>query len=196
MDKTPLAAVSDKTVDIWYEGPTFVVADKPSGMPLHPTSALPEDSLVNILLGQNRWLAEMETSYEPGVIHRLRAVDRGLVLVAKAEETAQFLREALREQQLTFSYRVRVPDSTTFFTGAPVTVRSRREYPDGAMVADLDSPIGDTEALTQACFGDTAGEVRWVLYRIEVPRENGTRMTIALGDQRPLADIKLYTAPP
>ena len=85
-DKTPIAAIGDLAVTIWHEDGAVVVADKPATMAVHPADAGAANTLVNALLGCNRWLAEMETSYQPGVIYHLNPADRGLVVVAKNDE--------------------------------------------------------------------------------------------------------------
>lgn len=181
-------------LELWYEGPTFVVADKPPGMAVHPDNAEGQDTLVNALLQSNRWLAEMETSHRPGVIHNLSAQDRGLVLVAKNDETAETLRAQYRDGALTFSYRVRLPASARPNTEAPVTVVDRRVFADGTAVMDIDSPLGDTAELRDAWAPGT-DKTFFVLYRMAIPVGSGVT-TVALGDRMWLPDIELYTAPP
>jgi glutaredoxin len=151
--------------------------------------------LVNALLQSNRWLAEMEDSYFPGVVHRLRASDRGLVLVAKTDETAQVLRQQHQAGELTFSYRVQLPAAVTPHHEAPVTIFDRKVYDDGFTVIDIDSPIGDTERLLEEWLGSSVPAAHFVLYRMTVPDRVQPRV-IAMGHRIPLPAIELYTAPP
>ncbi len=113
VEKIPKIPVTPMALNLWYEGPAFVVADKPRGMAVHPEATDGIDTLVNGLLQSNRWLADMETSHSPGVIHWLMPMDRGLVLVAKSDEVADTLRQLYRDQAITFSYRVRMPREAT-----------------------------------------------------------------------------------
>ena len=194
-DKTPLIEIASVPLEIWYEGPTFVVADKPAGMAVHPENAQGRGTLVNALLQSNRWLAEMETSVSPGVIHRLADEDRGLVIVAKTDEMAETLRAQYKAGALKFSYRVRLHASVKTRAEAPVTVFDRRVYQDGTAVMDIDSSVGDTRVLRSMWLLGDPGPVYFVLYRLEVPM--GSRvMSVAMGSRMWLPDIELYTAPP
>ena len=194
-DKTPLLSISSLPIEIWYEGPDYVVADKPPGMAVYPQDAQGRDSLVNALFQSNRWLAEMETSHRPGVIHELGVSDRGLVLVAKTDEAAQRLRQHYQNHQLTFSYRVRMPASLSGRKEAPVTVFDRRTYPDGRAILDIDSPLGDTSRLREIWLDSPKEPLFFVLYAIEI-KDNNTRFQVALGERRNLPLIDLYTVPP
>lgn len=171
-----------------------MVAYKPQGMAVFSADADADDNLVNGLLQSNRWLAEMETSHRPGVIHTLAAHDQGLVLVAKSDETAEALRTDYRQGHLTFSYRVRLSTPVKFHTGISVTVHDRRSFPDGTEVLDIDSAIGDTDRLRNEWLVDGSG-AHFVLYRIVAPVD-GHPLTVALGDRIPVPQIELYTAPP
>ncbi len=194
MEKTPKIAVTTMPLDIWYEGADFVVTDKPPGMAVHPDTPAERHTLVNGLLQSNRWLAEMETSHAPGVIHRLAPDDRGLVVVAKKDETVNALRALYQDRAMTFSYRVRVsptmmPEATPW-----VTVHDHQVYDDMA-VWDIDSPIGDTVRLRQEWLNDAAVGAAFVLYRIDIPGP-AKRVQIGLGARRWLPALDLYTIPP
>ncbi len=193
-DKTPLIAVSPMALELWYEGPTVVVADKPVGLPVHPADAKGTNSLVNGLFQSNRWLAEMETSHTPGVIHVLAPEDRGLVLVAKSDETAEELRQLYAAGRITFSYRVRVPAPLTPASTDAVTVFDHQTY-DEVTVWDIDSPIGNTEDLRRQWIPDSGHGAYFVLYRLQVPMLHET-LTVGFGERIWLPSIDLYTAPP
>jgi 23S rRNA-/tRNA-specific pseudouridylate synthase len=193
MDKTPQLPITPMALDLWYEGPSFVVADKPQGMAVHPDRPDGEDTLVNGLLQSNRWLAEMETSHTPGVIHRLMAQDRGLVLVAKSEDMAEALRGLYREQAITFSYRVRVSKEVRPVATALVTVFDHQVYDDLA-VWDIDSPLGDTEQLRNEWFGEVNPDAYFVAYRMDIPAPR-THIQVGLGERLGLPAIDLYTVP-
>lgn len=194
MEKTPKIAVTTMPLDVWYEGADFVVADKPAGMAVHPET--PEDchTLANGLLQSNRWLAEMETSHTPGVIHRLAPDDRGLVVVAKSDETVDALRALYRDQAMTFSYRVRLSPAMTPAKTPLVTVHDHQVY-DGVAVWDIDSPVGDTARLRQEWLNDATAQAAFILYCIDIPGP-AKRIQVGLGSRRWLPALDLYTIPP
>ena len=194
MEKIPMLPIADMALDVWYEGPGFVVADKPQGMSVHPGSPAGNDTLVNGLLQSNRWLAEMENSHTPGVIHQLMPADRGLVVVAKSDDMATALRELHRDRALMFSYRVRLPQEVVPLPTALVTVRDRQVY-DQVAVWDIDSPLGDTDLLRAEWLGDVNVEAYFVAYRVDLPAPD-KHVQVGLGDRLWLPAIDLYTVPP
>lgn len=194
MDKTPLIPVDESlSITLWYEGPTFLIADKPVGMATHPGTAEGRGTLVNALLQSNRWLAEMETSVTPGVVHQLRDQDRGLTLIAKSDEMADTLRDTYREQAITFSYRVRVPSDIVPRDIDWVTVYDRHEY-DEITVYDIDSTIGNTKELSQEWLLSAETPAQFVCYQMDVPAPS-KRFRIGMAQRIMLPEIDLYTAP-
>jgi len=194
MDKIPLIAINPEPVQLWYEGPTFLIAEKPSELAVHPVDANGQDGLVNRLLQANRWLAEMETSHTPGVIHVIAPGDRGLVLIAKSDEMALTLRNLYHDSRIIFSYRVRIPISVIPETHGAVSIFDHQTYHDQA-IWDIDTPIGDTQQLRHEWLGDQAPEAFFVLYRMSVPAP-GKTITVGLGERIWLPTIDLYTVPP
>ncbi len=194
MDKTPLLPIDNTlAVTLWYEGPTFLIADKPFRMPTYPDDEKGRGTLVNALLQSNRWLAEMETSHMPGVVHHLRDQDRGLTLIAKNDDMAQTLRTTYREQSITFSYRVTVPIEVTPRSTNLVTVYGQHPY-DSVIVYDIDSPLGDTAELSYEWLGDSGSSARFVCYHMDLPTAT-KQFRIGLAERIILPDIDLYTAP-
>lgn len=194
MEKTPQLAISAMPLDLWYEGPGFVVADKPRGMAVHPNTAEGRDTLVNGLLQSNRWLAEMENSLAPGVIHRLAEKDRGLVAVAKTDEMAATLRGMHEDRTLMFSYRVRLAREVTPLASEWVFVRDHQVY-DQIAIWDIDSPLGDTRRLRNHWLGSEAAEAFFVCYQIDIPSAPSP-IRVGLGERIWLPSIDLYTVPP
>jgi 23S rRNA-/tRNA-specific pseudouridylate synthase len=191
----PLLPVDDQlAIDLWYEGPTFLIADKPFGIPVYPAKSQSQGTLVNALLQSNRWLAEMETSVSPGVIHVLRPEDRGLTLVAKSDDMASDLRELYQKGAITFSYRVQVPCSISPRATDAARIFDTHAYGD-LTVYDIDSPLGDTEELARIWLGTEAmSPARFICYRMTVPTSTKA-FQIGLGERILLPDVDLYTAP-
>lgn len=193
MDKIAKLPVSSIPLDIWYEGPTFIVTDKPQGMAVHPDSAEGTGTLVNGLLQSNRWLAEMETTHEPGVIHRLAPSDRGLVVIAKTDDMATALRDLYHNQKITFSYRVRTTKDIVPHTPDYVKVLDHQTYGD-ITIWDIDTTLGDTDALRETWLGDRNHDAYFVGYQVHIPAPSKT-IHVALGQRIWLPAIDLYTAP-
>lgn len=197
MDKQPLLPIDSGPVELWYEGPTFLVAVKPVGMAMHPDRPEGRGTLVNLLFQSNRWLAEMEESVAPGVVHRLRPQDRGLAVVAKSDETAHALREAHAQGGLRFSYRIRVAHPDPPRPPGEVREYDRRRYGE-ITVIDCEAPSGNPEEIAGRWFGDPQlGE--FVAYAVEIPGELRSDdqgvLQVALGHRVQLPSIELYTAP-
>ncbi|NMP20881.1 hypothetical protein [Sulfobacillus harzensis] len=171
----------------------MVIADKPAGMAVHPQSPEGTGTVVNALLHNNRWLADMETSHAPGVVHVLAPEDRGLVVVAKSEEAHQELTQLKNEKRLIFSVRVRLNSDVEPTPHPDVVVIDHQRY-DGLDVYDIDTSIGDTAQLRSSWLhGDAAASM--VVYRVHVPMAQ-KRLDIGLGERIWLPRVDLYTAPP
>ncbi len=194
MEKQSKLRVAPMSLDLWYEGPALVVADKPEGMAVHPESRDTGDTLVNGLLQSNRWLAEMETSDDPGVVHRMAAMDRGLVLVAKSDEMAATLRQMYSNQEIRFSYRVRLPNAVEPAQTPKVTVIDHQIY-DETTVWDIDSPVGDTGELRNLWLPNGGSSAFFVGYRINIPLTQKP-IEVGLGQRVWLPSVDLYTVPP
>lgn len=194
MEKHPLLGVDAGSLDLWYEGPTFLVAEKPPGLPLHPSDPGGRGTLVNRLLQTNRWLAEMETSVAPGIVHRLADPDSGLVLVAKADETAEQLRRWHAEGAIRFRYRVVTGRATPPPPPPDVVVRASRLYEDWTAL-DIETPWGDTGRLRAEWLGPRTA-ARFTCYALELPEAaDAPTARFALGRSIPWPRLELYTAP-
>ena len=200
MEKRPLLAIDATPLTLWFEGSAFLVAEKPRGMAVHPDGADGRGTLVNALFQSNRWLAGMETSHLPGVVHVLRPDDRGLVLVAKTDAAWEQLREAHRDGRIGFRFRVEMPadvEPAAATPGGPVHVVGDRVY-GGRRVVDVDTASGDSAALTAKWLGQRVepAAVTWTCYGIETPVPGEEwRSTVALGERVALPSLDVYSAP-
>lgn len=194
-EKTPLLTRDETPIELWYEGPTWLVAEKPSGMAMHPSTPEGRGTLANALFQLNRWLADMETSVSPGIIHRLRDADQGLVVVAKNEEQAETLREAYTKKSMVFRYRVSAPAEAKPVWPEGVTTYDQHRYGERT-VYDLETPVGDTAELVQTMWPTEDPEaIRFVCYQVEVPEEPHRHRLVASGHRIRLPQLELYTAP-
>jgi hypothetical protein len=196
MDRRPLLAIDEAPVTLLFEGSPFLVAEKPRGMPVHPQGPEGRGTLANALFQSNRWLAGMETSHTPGVVHVLRPEDRGLVLVAKSDPAWDELRAAHAAGRISFRFRVELPADAALPEGG-VRVAGQRTYGDRRVV-DIDTTCGDTGELTQRWLGERVdpAAVAWTCYEIDTPVPgDGGRFRVALGERVPLPDLDVFAAP-
>lgn len=86
-------------LDIVYEDENMLVVNKPSGMLTHPTTIERENTLVNALLyryGNN--LSDINGEFRRGILHRLDRNTSGLLMVAKNNETHEFLARQIKDK--------------------------------------------------------------------------------------------------
>lgn len=89
---------------IWYEDENIFVVEKPSNMVTHPAYGHYEDTLVNVLLSLNIPLSNYQGKERAGIVHRLDKETSGLLVVAKNEETHQFLSRQFAERKVQKEY--------------------------------------------------------------------------------------------
>jgi 23S rRNA pseudouridine1911/1915/1917 synthase len=98
----PSALVPEEVdVPIPFEDQWLLIADKPAGMPVHPSAGHSSGTLVHALLGHG--LAGGE-SFRPGVVHRLDKDTSGLLVVAKTVEVHRRLVAMMRERTISRRY--------------------------------------------------------------------------------------------
>lgn len=92
-------------LDIVWENENMLVVNKPSGMLTHPTELEPENTLVNALLykyGEN--LSDINGYFRRGILHRLDRNTSGLLMIAKNNETHEFLANQIKNRLVTKKY--------------------------------------------------------------------------------------------
>lgn len=88
-------------VPILYEDEWLLVADKPAGMPVHPSPGHYSGTLVQALLGHG--LAGGE-EFRPGIVHRLDKDTSGLILAAKSADMHRRLAAMIRDRAVERRY--------------------------------------------------------------------------------------------
>ena len=84
-------------LDIIYEDDNMAVVNKPSGILTHPTTVEMHGTLVNALLykyGEN--LSDVNGEFRRGILHRLDRNTSGLLMIAKNNQTHEFLVEKMK----------------------------------------------------------------------------------------------------
>ena len=89
---------------IWYEDENIFVVEKPSNMVTHPAYGHYDDTLVNVLLSLNIPLSTYQGKERAGIVHRLDKETSGLLVIAKDEETHQFLSRQFAERKVQKEY--------------------------------------------------------------------------------------------
>lgn len=95
----------DIPLDIVWEDENMLVVNKPSGMLTHPTETELENTLVNALLykyGEN--LSDINGYFRRGILHRLDRKTSGLLMVAKNNQTHEFLANQIKERLIEKKY--------------------------------------------------------------------------------------------
>lgn len=93
-------------IDVVYEDENMLVINKPSGMLTHPTSLELEGTLVNALLykyGKN--LSDLNGEFRRGILHRLDRNTSGLLMIAKNNDTHEYLAEQIKSHTIIKKYR-------------------------------------------------------------------------------------------
>lgn len=80
-------------LDIVYEDDFIIVINKPKGMLVHPTHKTKENTLVNGLLHYSNHLSTFSGVDRPGIVHRIDQDTSGLLVVAKDDQTHEFLQK-------------------------------------------------------------------------------------------------------
>jgi 23S rRNA pseudouridine1911/1915/1917 synthase len=88
------------------EGPGWLAADKPAGVPVHPLREDETGTLANAVIARHPDMHGVgEGALRSGVVHRLDVDTSGVVLFATGEPRWQALRAAFREHRVDKRYR-------------------------------------------------------------------------------------------
>ena len=92
-------------LDIIWEDENMLVVNKPSGMLTHPTPLETSGTLVNALMykyGEN--LSDINGDFRRGIVHRLDRNTSGLLMIAKNNQTHEYLAQLIKEHKITKKY--------------------------------------------------------------------------------------------
>lgn len=91
-------------LDIIYEDDSIIVLNKPRGLVVHPGKDNERGTLVNALLAYTDNLSDLDGDFRPGIVHRLDKNTEGLLVVAKNNESHEFLKKQLMENKMKREY--------------------------------------------------------------------------------------------
>ena len=98
-----LSAV-DLQLNIVYEDDDLLVINKPQWLVVHPASSYHEPTLVHGLLHQVDELSTINGVIRPGIVHRIDKDTSGLLVVAKNDQSHQYLSNELLEHKIKREY--------------------------------------------------------------------------------------------
>ncbi len=105
-DAVPLEAKAENIpLDILYEDDDLLVVNKPKGMVVHPAAGNYDGTLVNALLSHcGSSLSGIGGVMRPGILHRIDKNTSGLLMVAKNDNSHNFLATQIKEHSFTREY--------------------------------------------------------------------------------------------
>ena len=87
-------------LDIIFENCDLIVINKPAGMVVHPSAGHNSGTLVHAALAHASELEGVGGVHRPGIVHRLDKDTSGVILLAKNDQTHQFLTDQFRNRQV------------------------------------------------------------------------------------------------
>jgi len=89
---------------VLYNNNGLLIIDKPAGMVVHPGAGFKGETLASALLYNFADIAVVGEEHRPGIVHRLDKDTSGVILVAKNQETYEFLKDAFAERKIKKEY--------------------------------------------------------------------------------------------
>ena len=98
--------MSSHSLDILYEDDRVLVINKPAGLVVHPDGRTKETTLADMLVETypdmkmvgEPWTAPTgEVIYRPGIVHRLDRETSGVLVIAKTQESYEYLKKQFQD---------------------------------------------------------------------------------------------------
>ncbi len=90
----------DFDVEVLFEDDDVLVINKPSGLTVHPAPSVKDATLVDWLKHKGVRLSTISGEERHGIVHRLDKGTSGVMVVAKNNESHQFLSEQLQDKSM------------------------------------------------------------------------------------------------
>lgn len=95
---------SNVELKVVYENDDLAVIDKPAGMVVHPGAGNNEDTLAQALLSRYPGISTVGDPHRPGIVHRLDEDTSGLILIAKNQQSLEFLKQKFQDHSIEKEY--------------------------------------------------------------------------------------------
>lgn len=106
IEKELICEPENISLEIIWEDENMAVINKPFEMLTHPTESERHGTLVNALLGKYKEnLSDNGGTFRRGIVHRLDRNTSGLIMIAKNNETHEFLTSKMKNKEFIKKYR-------------------------------------------------------------------------------------------
>ncbi len=160
-------------IEIVYEDDDLLVVNKPKGMVVHPAAGNSDGTLVNALLYHcDGRLSSINGIIRPGIVHRIDKLTSGLLIVAKNDNSHNFLAEQIKLHTFTREYQAINCGRFKEKTGVIDAPIGRSKYDRKKMcVTDLNSK----NAVTHYEVIDEFGQYSLLKFKLETGRTHQIR---------------------
>ena len=95
-------------LDIIFEDDDLIVLNKPAGIIMHPGAGNYDNTIVNALMNDKKFLSSIGDKLRPGIVHRIDKNTSGLVVIAKNNPTHENLSIQFSKHSITRVYQLLV----------------------------------------------------------------------------------------
>lgn len=181
-------------LEIIYEDRNVIVVDKPSGIIVAPEKEEKEETIIECLIKENPELKKAGNPPRYGLVHRLDKDTSGVLLIAKNDETLDFLQNEFKKRRVGKKYLALVIGNVkedngkieTLIGRSPKNRKKQKVYLPGEPKAE-----GKREAKTYYKIVQRFGNYTLLEVEIKTGRKHQIRCHLSW-KHHPVAGDKLY----